>query len=291
MKNKVAFVIDSTTLVPAEIKEKYRFYEVPLNVSVLGETKPESEITDELVVSHLEDAEDYKSMKSSSPAPGDFTVAYETLFNEGYDDIVVFVLSKEISGTYQTAIMAKDMWPDKAKADRIFVINTLVCNYGVVNQILASLPLLETDISTEEYVEKVNQNVANTLVMFTILDLKHLFRGGRLSRLSVALGLLFKIKPVVQMEEGKLKLAYKMRTKTNICDLFIKQIADFATRFKRVYLRFVNLSNKEVIAELTEKVKATFANVVISSVDRVGPVFLVHLGNNGYGIALTGVDY
>lgn len=290
MKTKVAFVIDSTTIIPEEVLSRYRFAVVPLNVTVMGETKPESELSDDIVISHLEDPDDYKSMKSSSPSPGDFAKVYQELFEEGYDDLVVYTLSKELSGTYQTAVMAGDML-DEDRKQHVHVVNTLICNYGVSNLLLASLPLLEQDITIEEYMAKVQENAKNSLVMFTILDLKHLFRGGRLSRLSCAIGLLFKIKPVIQMDEGKLRLAYKMRTKINIVDLFMTRIAEFAAKFKHVYLRFVNLSNPQVILEMTAAVEEKFKNVIISSIDRVGPVFLVHLGNNGYGISLTGTDY
>lgn len=86
--------------------------------------------------------------------------------------------------------------------------------------------------------------------MFTILDLKHLFRGGRLNKLSCAIGLLFKIKPVIEMVDGKLVLAYKMRTKVNVVDLFMKRISEFSLKYKKVYLRFVDLNNIEVIEQM-----------------------------------------
>ena len=290
MKSKVSFVVDSTTIVTEKMQREYRFYTVPLNVSDGKTSRHETDISDEEIYSIVEDPELCKHLKSSSPAPGDFADAYEKLFAEGYDDIIVFTLSKEVSGTYQTAIMAKDLIEDESKSEHVFVINTLLCNYGVINGIQASLPFLSQDITTEQLVEKINENFENSNLMFTILDLKHLFRGGRLNKLSCAIGLLFKIKPVIEMVDGKLVLAYKMRTKVNVVDLFMKRISEFSLKYKKVYLRFVDLNNIEVIEQMKKMVAEKFSNVIISNVSRVGPVFNVHLGTQGFGISLTGVN-
>lgn len=285
MKTKLAIVVDSTTILPEEIKSKYKIVEVALSVSFGTIIKSEFELTDKEIVAKLDDP---KSMKSCSPSTGDFAKVYTELFEEGYEDILVFTLSKEISGTYQAANMARDLV--EGKEAHIYVVDTNFCNYGVANIILSILPLVDTDITFAELIEKTNEHVKNSDLMFTILDLKHLFRGGRLSKISCAIGLLFKIKPVIVMEDGKLKLAYKMRTKINIVDLFIGKIDEYAAKYKKVYLRFINLCNPEVIEEMTKTVSEKHSNVEITSMDRVGPVFLVHLGNNGYGISLTGVN-
>lgn len=287
MKSKVAFVLDSTTIFPENAEGKFRYEIAPLNVTVDGVCRPEPEIPDEEIVSRLENCKD---LKSSSPSVGDFSVAYEKLFAEGYDDIIVVTLSKENSGTYQCGVMAKDMAPADKK-DHIYVINSLINNYGLSNVVSAFVPLLEQDITAAELADKIQTYCNNSHLMFTILDLKHLFRGGRLSKLSCAIGLLFKIKPVIEMIDGKLALTHKMRTNQDIIRYFLKELADYATKYKKVYVRFIYLGNNLANVEtMLDAVQRTFKNVEFTIVNRVGPVFLVHLGNNGFGITLTGVN-
>lgn len=287
MKNKVAFILDSTTIFPESAIGKFRYEIAPLNVTIDGNCRPETEITDEEVVSRLENCKD---LKSSSPSVGDFSSRYEILFAEGYEDIIVITLSKENSGTYQCAVMAKDIVPADKK-DHVYVINTLINNYGLSNVVSAFVPLLDTDITGAELAAKIQTYADNSHLMFTILDLKHLFRGGRLSKLSCAIGLLFKIKPVIEMIDGKLALTHKMRTNPDIIRLFLQTLAEYATKYKKVYVRFVYLGNNLANVEtMVDAVKRTFKNVKFTIVDHVGPVFLVHLGNNGFGISMTGVD-
>lgn len=288
MNTKIAFVLDSTTIIPEECEGKFVYEVVPLHVTVDGVNKPEPEFTDEEIVSRLETSKD---LKSSSPSIGEFEVAYKKLFDQGFKDIIVITLSKENSATYQVAKMAIDLLPDEQKS-HVFVPNTLINNFGLSNVVSAMTPLLDLDIEAADLANRIQTYTENSRLMFTILDLKHLVRGGRLSKLAGAFGILFKIKPIIEMIEGKLQVTHKKRTAADIITYFISQLAIYAAKHQKVYVRLVYLGeeNKQHVETLIDSINKAFKNVVCTVIERVGPVFLVHLGNSGFGISVTGTD-
>ncbi len=287
MNEKIGIIVDSTTIIPEEVKDKFIFGIVPLHVTINGENRPEPEIKDQEIIDKLENCKD---LKSSSPSVGEFEKEYLRLFDLGVNDILVLPMSKENSTTYNVGKMAIDLLPEDKK-NHVSVLNTLINNYGIANVLIALSYWSDKDISFVEFTQKAETYLHDSHLGFTILDLKHLFRGGRLSRISCAIGLLFKIKPIIEMVDGKLVLTKKERTSMNIINYFIKQIAVFSTKYKKVYCRFIYLGNNlENINKMIEIVERTFKNVEFTIIDRVGPVFLVHLGNSGFGITLTGVN-
>lgn len=287
MNTKIGIVLDSTTYIPEELKDDMIYEVVPLHVTVDGNNRPEVEIKDEEIVARLENCKD---LKSSSPSVGEFELAYNNLFARGVENILVIPLSKESSTTYNVARMAIDLL-DEDKKSHVAVINTLINNYGVTNVLYALVKYLKKDVSFESLIEKAETLFKNSHLSFTMFDLKHLFKGGRLSRISCAIGLLFKIKPVIEMIDGKLVLTKKERTVTNIIKYYLEQIENFAKKFKKVLCRFIYLGdNRHLVDTMIEAVEANYKNVEYTVCDHVGPVFLVHLGNSGFGITLTGVD-
>ena len=114
-------------------------------------------------------------------------------------------------------------------------------------------------------------------------------RGGRLSKLALTVGVLLRIKPIIGMVDGKLEVIHKVRTNTSIIDLFYNKIEEYSKKYKKIYLRVVNLKNNESIKILEEKI-TKFKNVIYTKTNHIGPVFTIHLGDNGYGITLVGIE-
>ena len=252
-----------------------------------GKEERELDLKDEDIISRLEST---KNLKSSSPSTGEFLLALEKLFSEGYEDIIIMTMSKENSTTYNVANMAIDSLDDDQK-NHVYNVDTNINNYGITNILIALSYWRDKDISGKDLAAKANIYCHDSHLAFTLLDLVHLFRGGRLSKISCAIGLLFKIKPVIEMIDGKLELTKKERITPKIISYFMNFIEEYSKKYKKVYLRFAYLGpNKENIDKMEKMVKEKYQNISISTIDRVGPVFLVHLGNDGFGISITGVD-
>lgn len=287
--SKIAYIVDSTTLLDKKITDNLRVETVSLSVNIESLNDKEVNISDEVMLGYIKQG---KLGKSAAPSPEDFASAYMKLFNEGYEEIVVVPLSKRLSGTYQVCLVAKtlDTIPED-KAEHIHVIDINTCNFAISN----IFNCLYEDIKDEDDVNKVvqlfNDVSPSSKTMFTILDLKHLFNGGRLSRLSCFIGTLLKIKPVIAVEDGKLGLAHKKRKDSDIIELFVNAINELKTQFKKLYVRIIHLNNPDKAKIIEEKIQTNDGSVIISHISRVGAVFNVHLGDNGYGITLCGKNF
>ncbi|MCF0117517.1 MAG: DegV family EDD domain-containing protein, partial [Bacilli bacterium] len=198
MKNvsKIGIVVDSTTTLSDEIKKEYGIKTVSLNVETASFSKKEEDIKDEEIIEVLDDVQ---NLKTSSPSPNEFVEAYQQLFDEGYEYILVFPLSKGLSSTYQSAFIAKSYFDNE---DNICVFDTGTANYGVANIIETLLPYFEDKKIKFDFVKKqTERRINNSRLMFTVMDLKHLVHGGRLSKLGGLVGSLLHIKPMVKFNK------------------------------------------------------------------------------------------
>src|SRR5690554_6099103 len=117
---KIKIITDSTAYLAKEYAEQEKVTVVPLNY-ILGD-----EIGKEPFPGHFRDFfEKLKTTKlfpsTSQPSAGDFFEAFNQAFEEGYESIVAILLSSKLSGTYNSAVLAKNMLDNK----RITIIDSL----------------------------------------------------------------------------------------------------------------------------------------------------------------------
>jgi len=125
-------------------------------------------------------------------------------------------------------------------------------------------------------------------VMFTLADLMHLFRGGRLNIVSALLGSILRIKPIVEMINGKLVLVKKERTNLACMNFFMEKLRRYEETYEHVYVDVIHLNKQEWADKLIEEIKTKYPKTKIHMTDYVSPVFFVHLGDQGFGIAIMG---
>ncbi|MFA7032721.1 MAG: DegV family protein [Bacilli bacterium] len=287
MKNKssIGIVIDSTTTLDPQLIKDYGIKMVSLNVHTKQFNKKETETADEEIISQLDDV---KNLSTSSPSPLDFAKAYNALFDEGYKSIICLPLSKEISSTFQSAILGKTYVKN---SKNIFVGNSLYCNFGLANIIETMLPMFEKSTTTLNEVSRVfKERNINSDLQFSVLNLKHLVNGGRLSKIAGLLGSILHVKPIIQMKEGKLKLAKKEINMTKVINVFMTAIKGYADKFKEVFVKIVDLTQNDVAEKIVHLINVTFPKIHTSRISTVRPTFFIHLGNSGVGFSVVAFD-
>ncbi|HKM30318.1 MAG TPA: DegV family protein [Bacilli bacterium] len=284
MKNKssIGIVIDSTTTLDPQLIKEYDIEVVSLNIHTQAFNKREIDTLDEEIIPLLDDV---KNLSTSSPSPNDFAEAYNRLFQKGYKHIICLPLSKEISSTYQSALIGKTYVDN---ADQIFVGDTLICNYGLANLVETLLPLFESKLASfGDIVEAYNQRIGNTAIQFSVLNLKHLVNGGRLSKIAGLLGAILHIKPIIEMQNGKLRLFKKELNMAKVIGTFINTIKSFSDRFTTLFVKIVDLQQNDLAEKLVNLISTNFPKINVSRIRTVRPVYFIHLGNNGLGISVV----
>ncbi len=279
---KIGILLDSTTLTRENIGACPFVKVAPLNVTIDGIGYSEFELTTEAMLKHLRTA---KKMTTSQPSPGEFLNLYKQFLDEGYTHVLVITLSEKISGTFQSALIAKSMVEFPLE---ISVHAPRVASFGVANGVAVLIDMVKEGIGFDALLKNYYAIFTDSQVMFTLANLMHLFHGGRLSRIQALLGTVLRIKPIVEMIDGKLQLTKKERTNIACYEYFLQAVDDYVKKHEKTYLDIIHLNRLEWAEKLKEEVLRRYPDVKIHITDYVSPVFFVHLGDQGFGIALAG---
>lgn len=278
---KIAFVIDSTVYLPQEIIKENDIKVVSLNVIDGEETLKELDVDNDFVFKRQNEN---ARLTTSQPSPAEFLETYQQCFEEGYTKVLALVLSKAISGTYQSAILAKSMLD---KPEDVHVLDTSMAAYGNELIALEVIELIRNAKPLKEIIKRAEAIIDNTYLYFTVENLFSLQKGGRLSKVQAVIGTVLKVKPVIKMIEGKLKLTHKERTFKKLYPYFIEQVQQDPnmSEKKTLHVRLIERNSLENLNELKSLLESTFKNIVITTTDYIGPVFSIHVGNKGFGLA------
>ncbi len=282
--NKVGIIFDSTAVIPQDKTEKYGFEFVSLYLDIDGKSQLSTSIDE---AEFLANFSSFSSLKSSSPSPQAFVDAYEKQFAKGFENILVLPLSSKLSATHDVAIIARGML-EEDKQKRIVVLDSLVCSLGFDSLMQSMYPFLDKDLDIDELASIVMDHAKNSSILFEIKYLKHLYRGGRLKKISLIVGEILKIKPLIEFSEGVLKIAAKNRNRNKNIEHIISNIRTLSQNFKHVYVNHFSFKEDDAAVNIIlEKIKNEFNNVMLNFTSRICPVYISHVGNSGYAIAMT----
>ncbi len=279
---KIGLLIDTTSYTRDDLLNRSIIKAAPLGVSIDGVLYKEPDLSFETMMKYLSEG---RKMMTSQPSPGEFLHLYEAYYKEGYTHIFVVALSEKVSGTYQSAVLAKSLVDFPIT---ISVHSPKVASFGVALGLPILAEAIEKGISFDALEALYTKTYANAHVMFTLSNLMHLFRGGRLSRVAALLGTVLRIKPVIEMIDGKLELTRKERTNNQCFDYFMETIKKYHDKYQTIRLDIIQLQRPEWAEKIKEAVEEMYPNISIHMTNYISPVFSVHLGDQGFGIAILG---
>lgn len=276
---KFAIVIDSTVYLSQQEIDKYDISVVSLNVVESTNSYREFDVDNDFI---FEKQDQGKSFTTSQPSPGEFLETFEGLLKKGYEMVFCVLLSKQLSGTFQSANLARKML-DNPHSVHIFDTNQAA--YGNEMLTLELVDMIENKKSKEYIIERMERIIKTSRLMFTVENLFSLSKGGRLSTTQAAIGTILRIKPIIKIINGKLELVKKERTRKNVHSYFIQNIKEDSKGYEHITFRITNTYSKDNAMELLEEIKIAFPNSKVVFTDYLGPVFSIHVGNKGYGIS------
>lgn len=272
-------VVDSTTCFTEEELKKYDIKRASLDVMDGENTYKELEIENQLIYDKL--AEGHR-LTTSQPSPADFLHLYEECLKQGADRVFVITLAEPLSGTYQSAMLAQSMMDDP---DKIHIFKSLSASIGNELLTLELVRLIEEGKTEEEIISNMNIINQNVHVNFTIENLIHLMRSGRLSRAKALIGSVLRVKPLLETNEGRLELGGSARTHRKVIAMMLGNIKKTTVNAKKIYIRVISKNSIENAKALEQEIRNTFKNIKLTFTEYVGPVFSLHLGTNAYGLA------
>ena len=209
MSNKVAIVTDSTAYLPEEYRKKYNITVVPLSVIWGNEVYRDG--VDIQANEFYERLAKSKVMPSTSQVtPAAFQSTFQSLIEQGYDVLAILVSSK-ISGTFQSAIQARDLL--SSASNKIGLVDSLWTTMAMGWPVLTAARAAQAGEHLAEC-QKIAENAcAHIGVLFVMETLEFMRRGGRIGGAQAFLGTALNIKPVLEMVNGQIEAVERIRTK------------------------------------------------------------------------------
>ncbi len=276
---KFRIVVDSCVYFTEEQFKTFGIKRASLNIIDKDESHKELELENNFIFDKLDDGH---ILTTSQPSPGEFLEIYQGLIKEETEKIFVITLSEPISGTYQSAILARNMLDEP---NRVHVFKSIMAAFGNEMLILELIKMIENNSNEAEIIKRITKLNDSANLIFTLGSLEHLSRSGRLSKTKALIGTVLRLKPLIQMAKGKLDLFKSERTHKKVISTILDQIRETTGNGKTIYFRVLSQNALEQAKALETEIRKTFKNCHITFSEYIGPVFSLHLGKIGYGVS------
>lgn len=213
--------------------------------------------------------------KTAGINPQRFMQCYKKYLDEGYK-IISIHLSSKMSGTYQSACMARDM----IETDDIAVIDSCNVTSGLGLLVLKACRLRDKGLSLKEIENSIKQTIPHVKSSLVFGSLDNLVKGGRLSKTAGMVGNLLNIKLILEVNNGEMKVREKVRGTKKAVKNAIKYIEEKGINEEED--RILLTSGSEEIRELIKSAYDKLDTKYIES--EVGCTVGVHAGTTAAGI-------
>ncbi|WP_381565054.1 DegV family protein [Streptomyces eurythermus] len=279
MSRHVAIVTDSTAYLPPRAMERHGITTVPLTV-VLGDQALEegTEISTRSLAQALQKR---RSVTTSRPSPQVFAETYRRLAESGASGIVSLHLSAELSGTYDAAVLAAREAPVPVR-----VVDTGVVAMALGFCALAAAEAAEAGGTVDEAVTAAEKRAAGTSAVFYVDTLDYLRRGGRIGAAQKLLGSALAVKPLLQLEDGRIELLEKVRTASKAIARLEELTVERAGNAE-VDIAVHHLAAADGAAALADRLRARVPGLADLHVSEVGAVIGAHTGPGLLGAVVS----
>ncbi|MFH8485760.1 DegV family protein [Streptomyces longisporoflavus] len=279
MSRHVAIVTDSTAYLPQRTMERHGITAVPLTV-VLGDQALEegTEISARSLALALQKR---RSVTTSRPSPEVFAQTYRRVAESGASAIVSLHLSAEFSGTYDAAVLAAKDAPVPVR-----VVDTGMVAMALGFCALSAAEAAETGGSADEAVTAAEKRAANTSAYFYVDTLDYLRRGGRIGAAQALLGSALAVKPLLELDGGRIEMLEKVRTASKAIAR-LEEIAVERAGADRVDIAVHHLSAPERASTLADRLRDRLPDLAELHVSEVGAVIGAHTGPGLLGVVVS----
>lgn len=220
MKYKI--VADSSCDISKEMEQEMNVTIAPLTLEVDGVRYVDDETMD--IDEYLMKANTSpKGPKSSCPSPD----AYLEAIKGEEEGVFIITLSSELSGSYASAILAKDLYHEDEGEKKIHVFDSRCAASGEVAIALYLYSCIEEGLNFEEIVEKVEAYVKELQTIFVLEKIDHLQKAGRMSKMKATIANVLNVKLIlVANEAGEIELYSQARGVKKAINKMVQSIGE-----------------------------------------------------------------
>ncbi|MBO4262187.1 MAG: DegV family protein [Clostridia bacterium] len=272
---KTAISLDSACDLSEEIIKANDFKIIPFGVSMGDRFFYDGEVS---TLEIFEYADSHKTLpKTNAVNEEAFTEHFKKLLEE-YDAVIHFDISSEMSSAYDNAVKAAK------KFENVFVIDSRTLSTGIALEALYAKKLTDEGFSPEETVVKVKKRIPYVQASFVIERLDYLYKGGRCSGLALFGANLLKIRPEIEVKNGKMGSTAKYRGRMQ--DVVTKYCRDTLEKYNTPDKKVVFITHSMATPEMVEAAKDVLAPFGFENIyeTTAGCTVSSHCGKNTLGI-------
>lgn len=248
---------------------------VPISVNIDGkEYRCGVDLTSDEFYELLQSAKEFP--RTSQPSPQDFIEIFEKVKADG-DQLIYLSLSSGLSGTYQCALMAKEM----VDCDNIYIIDTLSVTHLIELMAAYARDLINRGFTAGEIADRCEELKSKVIIYAGVDTLEYLYKGGRLSRASAAVGELAGIKPIITVKDGRVEVVAKSLGKQRAMNTILEKVKSHSIDpdFPIYSLYTCGTENCEALEEKLKSNGYTVADRL-----QVGATIGAHVGPGVYAV-------
>jgi DegV family protein with EDD domain len=283
-ENKIAILTDSCSDVPRNLLERFHIYEMALTINYKDRSyRDRIDITPEEVYENLQNEIPHTSL----PTVGEMQETIEKIIADGYNQIIIPVISSGLSGTCK----AIEMVCEEFKNIKTKVIDTKNIALGSGFLSIYAAQLVEKNLNFEDIIKKVESKIEDSSIYYSLQTLHYLVKGGRLGRVEGMIGSVLQIKPIISCDkDGIYYTVEKVRGRRQSINKLIEIVQDKIKDKKNYYLAICHGYAQEEANRIREIMQPFIDNATIYMEGQISPALGVHTGPGLVGIGCFNLD-
>lgn len=286
-EHKFILVTDSDSELPLSLAKKYRMPFVPMPYTLMGKEYFYD-------FGETTDFDDFYAkvrageMPTTSTFPPQYYVDLWRPYLDRGEDVLHVSFSSKLSSAYSFLCTAAEELREEYPDRKLVTFDTKAISGGMAVLLYGALKLWDTGATLEETVQWLEENAPHATHIFTVDDLNHLYRGGRLSATSALMGSMLKVKPILTVDsEGAIKASDKVMGRQKAIHYLASATITRALDPEHNALVILHADCREdgqkLLALVNEKIH--FNEVFFQY---IGPVIGTHCGPGTLGICFLG---
>ncbi len=277
---KPAFVTDSTSYLPEELRRRHEIQVIPQVLIWGGETLLDG--VDIMPTAFYERLKTAEVMPTTSQATiGAFKDLFEPHVRAGRP-ILAILVSQKLSGTIQSAQSAKELFPGA----RIEIVNSESAAMAMGFQVLAAARAAEAGKSFDDVLAVAKDAKNHTGVVLVVDTLEFLHRGGRIGGAARMLGTALNLKPILELQDGVIEAVERVRTRSKAQARLLGLLEERINGRPNLRLAVLHAA-AEAEARLLLDVAAKRLNPMETVFSEVSPVVGAHVGPGTLGMCYS----
>ncbi|KJS84748.1 MAG: hypothetical protein JM58_10535 [Peptococcaceae bacterium BICA1-8] len=272
----IKIVTDSTAYLDKEIIEKYDITVIPLTVNYNNKSIKETEIDDSQFYELLEKE---GLPTTSQPSPLEIKQGFLKILEEGNDICAIFI-SANLSGTYSSAVMAKNTSLEKYPAGRIEIFDSRGACMG--NVVLHAAQGAANGDDFESIMKNIQEMITKSKFLFVPATLEYLKKGGRIGGAQYLVGSILDIKPILTFKDGQVAVVEKVRNNKKALEKTINFLERDINNIEIEGLTVGHVNCPLEASEIAKILELKLKREV--KVKALGPVIGMHVGPGTIGI-------